>query len=102
MVKFMNENNYYDELNKLFDKVEEKLENKFYEEWDVLDWLCEKGYVKKVEVTYNQYYTETNDYLGNDYENCIEVYKQALERLKYDDKLEEILYDLKKEEQEGE
>lgn len=47
MVKFMNENNYYDELNKLFDKLEEKLENKFYEEWDVLDWLCEKGYVKK-------------------------------------------------------
>ena len=100
MVKFMNKNEYYEKLNELFDEIDEKLEDKFYDQYDALEWLSKNGYVKKVEVTYNQYYNEENDYLGDDYEDCFDVYEATLANLEYD-KLEELLYDLKKQEQEG-
>lgn len=98
----MNENEYYDKLNKLFDEVEDKLDDKFYDKYDALEWLSNNGYVQKVEATYYQYYTEEHDYIGDDYVDCDYVYNQILLNLKYDDKLDEVLSDLKKQEQKGE
>lgn len=102
MVKFMNENNY-EKLNELIEEVEEELENKFYDKYDALEWLVKNGYVEKKEVTYNQYSTKGGTYLGDDddYEDCMDVYEALLDWLEYDE-LESILYDLKKQEQEGE
>lgn len=98
MVIIMNENNYYEKLNKLFDEVEDKLDDKFYDKGDALDWLSKRGYVERVGATYYQYYTEEHDYIGDDYKEYDDVYEKILDQLKDDDRLEEILSDLNKEE----